>query len=216
MDSIGKNRAELESVVARLRSAGMQFDEGMSNKEIVLAEQQYGVRFPPDLREFLQIALPLSRPNSGWFPSWRCAIAGDEESHRKIVGSLEWPGDGICFDVERNGFWMEKEWGSRPPDVDQAKNVARKKVAEAPRLTPIFSHRYIPSEPNTPGNPVFSIYQTDIIYYGADLVSYLEAEFLGGALPQDIATLRPIHFWSRLVEVSGDDLYYRPLDADAR
>jgi hypothetical protein len=216
MDSIGKSRAELESVVARLRSAGMQFDEGMSNKEIVLAEEKYGIRFPPDLREFLQIALPLSQPNSGWFPSWRFAIAGDEESHQKIVASLEWPADGIYFDIERCGFWMEEEWGTRPSEVDQAKNVARQKVEEAPRLIPIFSHRYIPSEPNTPGNPVFSVYQTDIIHYGADVVPNLEAEFLGGALPQDISTVRPIRFWSRLVEVSCDPLYYRPFDTHAR
>jgi hypothetical protein len=201
MDSIDNSRAELESVVARLRSAGVQFEQGMSDTEIVRAEEQYGVRFPADLREFLQIALPLSEPNSGWFPSWRRAIAGNEESHQRIVASLEWPAEGICFDVEHNGFWMEEELGPRPSELDQAKNVAKKKVAEAPRLIPIFSHRYISSEPNTPGNPVFSIYQTDIIHYGADLVSYIEAEFLGGAAPQDIAAVRPIRFWSRLVEV---------------
>ena len=216
MDSIGNNRTELESVVARLRSAGMQFDEGMLDTEIVGAEEKYGVCFPPDLCEFLQIALPLSHPDPGRFPNWRLAIAGDGECHQKIIDSLEWPADGICFDIEHNGFWMEEEWGTRPSAVDQAKNVARLKVAEAPKLIPVCSHRYIPSEPNTHGNPVFSVYQTDIIHYGADLVSYLEAEFLGGALPQDIATVRPIRFWSRLVEVSGDPLYYRPLDPHAR
>jgi len=216
MKSISNSRAEIESVVARLRSAGIQFDEGMSEKELVLAEEKYRVRFPPDLRDFLQIALPLSGSSSGWFPSWRRAITGDEESHRKIVASLEWPADGICFDIEHNGFWMEEEWGHRPSELDQAKDLAKRKIAEAPRLIPIFSHRYIPSEPNTPGNPVFSIYQTDIIHYGAELISYLEAEFLGGTLPEDITSVRPVRFWNRLVEVSGDDLYYRPLDADAR
>ena len=89
--------------------------------------------------------------------------------------------------------------------------MAKRKIAEVPKLIPIFGHRYIPSEPNASGNPVFSVYQTDIIHYGADLVSYLEAEFLGGALPQKIATLRPIRFWSRLVEASGNPLHYRPM-----
>jgi hypothetical protein len=110
---------------------------------------------------------------------------------------------------------MEEEWGTCPTEMERAKAGARTKVAEAPRLIPIFSHRYMPSEPNTSGNPVFSVYQTDIIHYGADLVSYLEAEFLGGALPQEIATVRPIRFWSRLVEVSGDPLHYRPFDTRA-
>jgi hypothetical protein len=216
MDTISNNHAELASVVARLRSAGIHFDEGVSDTEIERAEEKYGVRFPPDLRDFLQVALPLSEPKSGWFPNWRLSIAGDRESDQKIVASLEWPADGIFFDIERAGFWMQEEWGTCPSEVEQAKSVARQRVAGAPKLIPIFGHRYIPSEPSEPGNPVFSVYQTDIIHYGADLVSYLEAEFLGGALPQDISRLRPIRFWSRLVEVSGDPLYYRPLNPHAR
>jgi hypothetical protein len=201
MDSVDNGRTELRAVVARLRSAGVQFDTGMSETEIVLAEKKYGIHFPPDLREFLRVALPVSNNNSGWFPSWRLAIVGDEGSHRKIVDSLKWPANGICFDVEHGGFWMAPDWDARPSDIDQAKDVARKKIAEAPSLTPIFSHRYIPNEPSAPGNPVFSIYQTDIIHYGADLVSYLEAEFLGGAIPPNISELRPIRFWSRLANI---------------
>jgi hypothetical protein len=203
MDSTANSRAEMESVVTRLRRVGVQFDEGMSHSEIARAEEKYGVRFPADLREFLQIALPLSGPNSERFPNWRLAIAGDGQSHQRIIVSLEWPAEGICFDIEHNGFWMEEEWGHRPSELDQAKDVAKRKIAKAPRLIPIFSHRYIPSEPNTPGNPVFSIYQTDIIHYGSDLISYLEAEFLGGTVPEDITSVRPVRFWSRLVEVNG-------------
>lgn len=42
----------------------------------------------------------------------------------------------------------------------------------APRLIPICSHRYIPEEPHDAGNPVFSVMQSDVIYYGADLANY--------------------------------------------
>jgi len=37
---------------------------------------------------------------------------------------------------------------------------------------PVYSHRYLPSEPKATGNPVLSVHQTDIIYYGNDLASY--------------------------------------------
>lgn len=50
-------------------------------------------------------------------------------------------------------------------------------VAAAPRLLPIYSHRYLLAEPCRAGNPVFSVYQSDIIVYGTDLRTYLLHEF---------------------------------------
>ena len=47
-----------------------------------------------------------------------------------------------------------------------------------PRLVPVFGHRYLVVDPCEPGNPVFSIMQTDIIYYGTNLGEYLTYEFL--------------------------------------
>jgi hypothetical protein len=35
----------------------------------------------------------------------------------------------------------------------------------------------MPAEPHLPGNPVFSVHQTDIIVYGLDLYEYLHNEF---------------------------------------
>jgi hypothetical protein len=56
----------------------------------------------------------------------------------------------------------------------------------------------IPDEPSRPGNPVFSVHQTDIIHYGADLRDYLEREFLAdkeqGFRPVS-SPIRSIRFW---------------------
>jgi hypothetical protein len=52
-------------------------------------------------------------------------------------------------------------------------------AAAAPRLIPVFGHRYLLAEPCQTGNPVLSIYQTDVVVYGADLRCYLLAEFAG-------------------------------------
>jgi hypothetical protein len=43
----------------------------------------------------------------------------------------------------------------------------------------LISHRYLPEKSHEPGNPVFSVYQADVIYYGADLIDYFEREFAG-------------------------------------
>lgn len=70
-------------------------------------------------------------------------------------------------------------WGKRPDNVDDAKSIMRRDFATWPRLVPLFGHRFLVVDPCKSGNPVFSIMQTDIIYYGSNLGIYLINEFLG-------------------------------------
>src|SRR5690349_6228476 len=72
----------------------VDFDAGLTNEEVVSCEKRFGFRFPPDLREFLQTALPRG-PR---FPDWR---SGDEAPLREW---LDLPRQGVLFDVEHNGF----------------------------------------------------------------------------------------------------------------
>jgi hypothetical protein len=175
-----------------LCQAGVAFEQGLSQFEIQHIEQLYQFTFPPDLRNFLMFALPASKG----FLNWR------EAEEEEIVNSLLWPYIGICFDIEHNSFWLD-EWGQRPASLEEAFTIAKKAVENAPKLIPINGHRYIPDRPNEAGNPVFSVYQTDIIYYGSDLAEYLENEFRyyfgrsGYSLKSEI---KYIEFWSKLVE----------------
>jgi hypothetical protein len=176
-----------EEIVESLEARGVAFETGLSDREVAEVEEQYGFSFPPDLQSLLQTALPVSDR----FPNWRSDPASELERR------LAWPAEGIAFDVEKNQFWLAA-WGPRPDDLAEALAVAHAKVAEAPSLVPVYSHRFLPDEPDEAGNPVFSVYQTDIIHYGADLVSYVEAEFgieTGATLGQ---TPRSIRFWSDL------------------
>ena len=52
---------------------------------------------------------------------------------------------------------------------------------------------------------MFSVYQSDVIYYGGDLADYFEREFVDPRrpLPQHIKHVR---FWSDLVERNGQPL----------
>jgi hypothetical protein len=195
MDNATLDVATLVDLLRRLDDVVLA--DGLTDEEVSKVESTFAFRFPPDLRQLLQYALPVS-PS---FLDWRGA---SEESLR---GRLDWPADGICFDIENNSFWW-KEWGPKPADIATAQEIARREIANYPTLIPIFSHRYIPEEPHVAGNPVFSIYQTDIIYYGVDLTNYFGNEFSSPRqynLP-NLESVRKIRFWSELVEAWGENL----------
>jgi hypothetical protein len=187
----------LEKIVDFLRQHGVILAHGLTNEEVSQVESTFAFRFPPDLRQLLQYALPIS-PH---FPNWR------DDSGSSLRGRLDWPVDGICFDIVNNDFWWD-DWGPKPLDTPTALDVARREIAQAPVLIPIYSHGYIPGEPHLAGNPVFSAHQTDIIYYGSNLENYFINEFSPHEeqhLPE-YAEVRKIRFWSQLVETWGNSL----------
>ena len=103
----------------------------------------------------------------------------------------------MAFDIKHNMFWIE-EWGIKSDNIDKNVTIAKSYYKTYPKMIPIRSHRYIPSKPYKAGNPVFSIYQTDIVYYGCDLAHYLANEFhfeLSNNFTK-IDEPRHIKFWS--------------------
>jgi len=164
---------------------GRLWADGYSQSELDAAQEKYGLAFPPDL-----IALFLERrPVLGY--DWR----SDDEKIREM---LRWPLEGLLFDVENNALWWE-EWGERPNTPSARSEIVEKVVMDAPPLIPLVSHRYIPAEPHKAGNPVFSIYQSDVVYYGSDLANYFEREFVDHDHPLG-ENIRQIQFWSDLVD----------------
>ncbi|RQP24222.1 SMI1/KNR4 family protein [Piscinibacter terrae] len=180
---------DLQHIKSTLERAGVNFQLGLSSHEITAAESRFSLAFPEDLREFLMFALPSGER----FPNWR------DLDDPAIAHALGWPLEGIWFDVQQNAFWLE-EWGAKPSDESAAYEVVRQRVAEAPKLIPIMGHRYMPDRPAARGNPVYSVYQTDIIYYGSDLEHYLHNEFYYyfGMPHHQIDETRSIEFWSLL------------------
>jgi hypothetical protein len=95
------------------------------------------------------------------------------------------------------------------PDTEQARlAIVQAAVRSAPFLIPIYAHRYIPSDPNAPGNPVFSVYQTDIIHYGCDLADYFHQEFHAPLPDWAARSPKPIRFWGESVDWRGDDALF--------
>ncbi len=167
----------------------MTLSRAFSPSELERAQDIYDLVFPPDLIEFLSQDHPLETYD------WRT----DNQVIREM---LRWPADGLIFDVEHDALWLS-DWGPRPEAPEDRAAVVRAVVAAAPKLIPVFSHRYISAEPAIAGNPVFSVYQSDIVIYGADLADYVDHELNGwrdAVPPKDI---RRIRFWSHLVDLNN-------------
>ena len=93
----------------------------------------------------------------------------------------------------------------RPTELRQALAKTKAVVNAAPKLIPVYSHRYIPSEPSLSGNPVLSVVQTDIIRYGDGLLSYFHAEFgVPLPVPPSVPSPRRIRFWDELIELNDE------------
>lgn len=159
-----------------------------SQAELDDAQRRFGLRFPPDL-----VALFRTKRLAQGYDWTRDDVA--------IREKLEWPFEGLLFDVENNDLWWP-EWGARPEEPERRKAVLRAAVAAAPKLIPLYGHRFIPETPHEAGNPVFSVYQADIIYYGRDLDGYVEREFLGKRWPV-AEPVKTIRFWSEMEARAG-------------
>lgn len=202
------DRDYFENVIARLRAKGIRFASGLSDAEISEREGQFDFTFPPDLRHFLQAALPIS----SYFVDWRSPL-------EKLREWFDQPIEGVLFDVRNTVFWYP-EWGVRPDDNSAAVELAKQHLSLVPKLIPIGDPVFtkcIPATPSMTGNPVFSVHQTDIVHAGRNLADLLywfsrpQEEFdrdeEEGTTPTSVYSqdYRPIEFWTELVRLNSVD-----------
>lgn len=189
-------KQEWEQELRWIQEDGATLSPGLSERQLRAAEKAHGFQFPPDLRSFLSCVLPASPQH----PDWR---EPNSESLR------EWMADpwlGVAFDIENNAFWWN-DWGPRPEELGEALAKAKHHFAQVPRLIPVYGHRFLPSEPLLAGNPVLSVVQTDVIYYGTDLRNYFANEHCKTSEGRviDLSRRRRIRFWSDLIESPPTD-----------
>lgn len=187
--------------LARFEGRECRIAPGLTVAEFARVEAEFGFEFADDHRAFLAAGLPLSIPyddppgvfrtSSDPWPNWR---DGDPEVLRD---RLNWPVEGLLFDVEHNVYW-DAAWGERPEELGRALEIARVNLADVPKLVPLYAHRYLPDGHGTYGHLVLSVWQTDIICYGADLSDYIEREFGAPRRTLDDAAKSPratVGFW---------------------
>ena len=78
--------SEIDASIALMKAHGVVFESGLSDDEVMAVESRFHFQFPPDLRAFLQVALP----SGDRFPNWR------SDSEAKLNDMLRWPEDGIA------------------------------------------------------------------------------------------------------------------------
>ncbi len=189
------NQAEILIKLMKLKK--VDFEIGLTENEISQIENKYDILFPPDLKLFLETELPVS----DGFVNWRLGLKSKKEMD-KISDRINWPLEGMLFDLKSNDFWI-KSWGKKPNDYKEKELIAKEKYYDFPKLIPIYSHRYIPSKPNEKDNPIFSVHQMDIIYYGYDLSTYFANEFIFELTNEFQLLEKPkkeIEFWNYWVE----------------
>jgi hypothetical protein len=188
---------QAKHIMRLLTDKGVHFDSGLTDDEVFQVETKFDFKFPPDLKLFLQTALPTSDR----FVNWRLGLKYKDETD-KIIDRLGWPLEGMLFDLQSNEFWINS-WGDKPNSHEEKERIARDKYSTFPKLIPIYANRYIPSRPHEEGNPVFSVHQMDIIFYGYDLATYFANEF-SFVLTDQFEMLdkpkREIEFWSKWVD----------------
>jgi hypothetical protein len=183
----------MNTIIELLKKKNISFEKGLTNEEYRTITSIFDISFPCDLKCFLQTALPVSTG----FVNWRAAL-NNQEIKANINKLLSWPLEGILFDVHNNTFW-ENEWGEKPDDIANQTKTVEKWYKTYPILIPIYSHRYIPASPMEEGNPVFSVCQTDIVYYGYDIISYFCNEFNIKLLEYNVPkNPKHIKFWGTL------------------
>jgi hypothetical protein len=158
--------------------------EGYTQAQLDCAQDRFNLIFPPDLVALLKERRPLD--GHDWM---------DELAIRR---ALDWPFEGLLSSVQRGFLWWP-EWGERPTDPGAREEVFRSVFSRASKMIPLIAHRYLPEEPHEAGNPVFSIYHSDVIYYGADLADYFDREFAGWNHRSWPDNIKCIPFWSDLV-----------------
>ena len=184
-----------DRLLSLLQASSAVLTGGLTTDEFDDIETRYGISFGPDHRELLSLAVPTG---NGWV-DWR----HDDETG--VRGRLEWPLDGVLYDVQNNAFWPSS-WGQRPSDEVDAQALARRHMEQVPKLLPVYVHRYLPAGPCEPRLPVFSVYQTDTTYYGRDLEDYLVSEFSSPTRGPVEGRPKYAYFWSELAEGREDEL----------
>lgn len=143
---------------------GTRWNPGLRDEEIDAYERAVGVRFPARFRCMLSVMNGTDLPTVNVYGS-----SGHEP--REWVGVYAWPRD--LHIVRDYADAVRKERA----EITDTLADGGFRLEEDAGLMPVFAHRFLVCADPLDG-PVLSIYGTDAIVYGPDLLSYLRAELL--------------------------------------
>lgn len=181
------------TMINRLKAKEIKFTEGLTESQIHIIEETYNITFPESLRKFYSIGVPFSE-DEDYFPRW---TDFSDENIAKIKERIEAPIKRLSFNIKRN-FWLAN-WGERPESEEERIDKFMKTAMKAPKLIPVYLHRYIPQLEDANDPPVISTVGQDTVYYGSNLEEYLQNEFLNSECFSVNDTCTHIPFWSDII-----------------
>ncbi len=152
---------DYSKIINLMKEKGVCFSLGLTDDTLAKVEKTYEIFFPDSLKAFYFTALPISVGNTE-FPRW------DDFSQKNIAvirQRMNAPYQWLKRDVEK-GFFLSA-WAGKT--VDEL-------LETAPKLIPIYSHRYVPML-NHPNPSIISTVGRDTVCYGVSLEDYLLREF---------------------------------------
>lgn len=183
-------RLMYEESIKLLKLQGVEFETGLTIEEITKIEDVYKIKFPKSLKEFLMMALPISTG----FCNWRNLEQDNVMFIKKIINRPTEDVDELAEEV----YWCD-DWGEEPTNEIDIALIVRERLKSAPKLIPVYGHRYIPMTPED-NPPIISIHDIDIIYYGQNLEDYFKVEFGGKEQGKiEFENINPIPFWSDIM-----------------
>ena len=191
-------------IIEQMKQCGVVFEAGLTDSAIGEIEKLYDIQFPQSLRDFYSCALPVSYYDPAWegfemgreiFPVWNDFSDDNVQMIRQWINR---PAEMLLLSVE-HGFWRGS-WGEKPLDAEKAKEICTSRLADAPKMIPVYLHRHIPQLAGVADPPVISAVGQDIVYYGRNLRDYLVREFLEDNSPrQQLQNCLNVPFWSDII-----------------
>ena len=177
-----------EESIKLLKRQGVEFETGLTDEEIAKIEDI--IKFPKSLKEFLMMVLPISK---GFF-NWRNLNQDNVMFIKKIINR---PIEDV-YEFAEEVYWCD-DWGKEPENEIDIALIVRERLKSAPKLIPVYGHRYIPMIPED-NPPIISIHDIDIIYYGQNLEDYFKVEFGGKEQGKiEFKNINPVPFWSDIM-----------------
>ena len=177
---------KIDRIKKLLLENNIHIEQGLSDDEVRKIEKIYNVKFPKQWLEFYQNILPVSER----FYNWRDFSVENIAAIRERLAS---PYNGILESLDE--LVWDASWGSEPTTLLDRNIQIRKMLGSAPRLIPLYGHRFLPSYKNQE-MPILSVVDLDIIYYGKDLYDYFEIEFGNRELSLSLKDYKPVPFWT--------------------
>ena len=177
-------------LIEKLKMRGVIFANGLTAEEVKNIESVYNVKFSEELRKFYMCELPVSEG----FYDWRDLSKNNIEKIKSVLAT-----PALDFKRDINDIEWSDSWGEEPDEMEERNMIIMKRIEDASILIPLYKHRYISTQFDK-GNPVFSIYDTDIIYYGENLIEYFHVEFkFKNHSAIDYAKIKGVNFWSDII-----------------